>query len=149
MPQLIDIDLPSRVGEKFNVFGTLLLRDDYGNKMENIAEDYRGKSERITIAVLRVWLQGKGVEVSWECLIATLRKSKLELMADQVQMALEKLRSWSILYPYINFFVHMPRQLTVAWKTNNLQLKTQILFCHRFFVHRNLFEIKCLWFFAL
>ena len=93
MPQLIDIDLPSRVGEKFNVFGTLLLRDDYGNKMENIAEDYRGKSERITIAVLRVWLQGKGVEVSWECLIATLRKSKLELMADQVQMALEKLRS--------------------------------------------------------
>ena len=93
MPQLIDIDLPSRVGEKFNVFGTLLLQDDYCNKMENITEGCRGKPERITIAVLSEWLQGKGVEVSWESLIATLRKSKLELMADQVQMALDKLRS--------------------------------------------------------
>ena len=43
--------------------------------------------------VLREWLAGKGVEVSWESLIATLRKSKLKLMADQIQIALDRLRS--------------------------------------------------------
>ena len=89
MLQLIDIDLPSRVGEKFNVFGTLLLQDEYGNKMENIMEQYWGRPERITMTVLREWLAGKGVEVSWESLIATLRKSKLQLMANQIQIALE------------------------------------------------------------
>ena len=93
MLQLIDIDFPSRVGEKFNVFGTLLLQDEYGNKMENIMEQYWGRPERITMTVLREWLAGKGVEVSWESLIATLRKSKLQLMAKQIQIALDKLRA--------------------------------------------------------
>ena len=38
--------------------------------------------------VLREWLAGKGVEVSWDSLIATLRDCKLSLMAEQIQMAL-------------------------------------------------------------
>ena len=87
------MDLPSRVGQKFDVFGALLLQDEYGNKMEIITEDNRGKSERITMQVLREWLAGKGVEVSWESLIATLRKSKLQLMADQIQIALDQLKA--------------------------------------------------------
>ena len=41
--------------------------------------------------VLREWLAGKGVEVSWDSLIATLKKSKLPLMAKQIQMALDQL----------------------------------------------------------
>ena len=41
--------------------------------------------------VLREWLVGKGVEVSWDSLIATLKKTKLPLMAQQIQMALNQL----------------------------------------------------------
>ena len=75
------------------MFGTLLLQDEYGSKMENITENCRGNPEKITMQVLREWLAGKGVEVSWEGLISTLRKSKLQLMADQVQTALDQLTS--------------------------------------------------------
>ena len=91
MPQLLEINLPSRVGKQFHTFGTLLLQDDFGNEMDNISEDCRGKPETITREVLKRWLAGKGVEVSWESLIATLKNSKQPFMAYQIQMALEKL----------------------------------------------------------
>ena len=45
----------------------------------------------ITMEVLREWLAGKGVEVSWDSLISTLTQSELPLMAQQIQMALDKL----------------------------------------------------------
>ena len=61
--------------------------------MVNIRETFRGDPEKITFEVLREWLAGKGVEVSWESLIATLRKSKLHFMAEQIQVALDQPRS--------------------------------------------------------
>ena len=85
--------LPSRVGDKFNEFGTLLLKDDLGSEMPAITEDCRGMSERITIEVLRRWLVGKGIEISWESLISTLKKIKLSLMAEQMQTALDTMHS--------------------------------------------------------
>ena len=93
MPQFIKIKLPSRVGPKVSAFGTILLQDDLGNKMEIIRGNHQGRLEEMAMEVLREWLAGKGVEVSWESLIATLRKSKLKLMADQIQIALDQLRS--------------------------------------------------------
>ena len=60
--------------------------------MVNIRETFRGDPEKITFEVLTEWLAGKGVEVSWESLIATLRKSKLHFMAEQIQVALDQLR---------------------------------------------------------
>ena len=45
----------------------------------------------MAMEVLREWLAGKGVEVSWDSLIATLRDSELPLMAEQIQMALDQL----------------------------------------------------------
>ncbi|CAI8020132.1 hypothetical protein GBAR_LOCUS12047, partial [Geodia barretti] len=93
LPQLLEVDLHSRVAPKIKVFGTFLLQDDLGNKMEIIRKRVREDPEEMAMEVLREWLQGKGVEVSWESLIATLRKSKLKLMADQIQIALDQLRS--------------------------------------------------------
>ena len=89
MPQLLKMKLPSRVGPKVNVFGIFLLNDDNGNKVANITERCRGDPEKIAFDLLREWLAGKGVEVSWDSLIATLRDSELSLMADQIRMALE------------------------------------------------------------
>ena len=84
--------LPSRVGSKLQTFSTLLLQDEFGDIVANIGEDCRGKTEKV-MEVLREWLAGKGVEVSWESLIATLRDCELSLTADQIQMALDQLRS--------------------------------------------------------
>ena len=91
--QLVNIDLPSRIGPKIKVFGTLLLQDKHGDKMVNIRKSFRGDPEDMGMEVLREWLAGKGVEVTWESLMATLKKSKLHLMAEQIQMALDQLRS--------------------------------------------------------
>ena len=93
LTELVKIKLPSRVGPKSLTFGTLLLQDDFGNKVANISECCRGDPERITVEVLREWLAGKGVEVSWESLISTLKNSELSLMAEQIQMALDQLQS--------------------------------------------------------
>ena len=88
MPQLLKMNLPSRVGPKVNVFGIFLLNDDIGNKVANITERCRGDPEKIAFEVLREWLEGKGVEVSWNSLIATLKDSQLSPMAEQIRMAL-------------------------------------------------------------
>ena len=87
LPELVRINLPSRVGPKYHSFGTLLLRDDFGDRVTNIVEDCRGKTEMIMMEILRQWLEGKGVEVSWKSLISTLKDCDLLFMAKQIEMA--------------------------------------------------------------
>ena len=72
LPLLLEMDLPSQVGDCYNEFGTVLLRDKYGNKMSIISEDCRGSPVKMTTEVLKEWLRRKGIEVSWESLISTL-----------------------------------------------------------------------------
>ena len=93
LQQLLAMDLPLRVRDKFETFGVFLLEDDRGDRMACIREECRGKPEGITLTVLREWLAGRGVEVTWESLIAALKKSKLQLIAKQIQMALDRLES--------------------------------------------------------
>ena len=90
LPQLLEMDMPSRVTDCFK-FGTLLLCDKYGNKMSIISENCRGSPVRMTTEVLKEWLGGKGVEVSWDTLISTLKKCKLSVLAYEVQTALQQL----------------------------------------------------------
>ena len=93
MLNLLNIQLPSRVGPRIDAFGTYLLGDNDGNKMPNIADKHQGRPENMAMEVLRKWLAGKGVEVSWESLVSTLKKSDLSGVANDVQMTLERLRS--------------------------------------------------------
>ena len=90
MLQLLQIDFPSRVGPKIDVFGSFLLKDELGYMMANIKQNCQGKPKDMAMEVLREWLAGKGVEVSWESLILTLRNSSDPFMAKQIQMALNK-----------------------------------------------------------
>ena len=89
--QLLEMNFPSRVGPKITLFGSFLLQDTLGNKMANITKNCQGRPEDMAMEVLREWLAGKGVEVSWDSLIATLKKSKDFFMAEQIQMALDNL----------------------------------------------------------
>jgi hypothetical protein len=91
MPQLLKINLPVRVRDKYEVFGIHLLNDDYGDKMVILRERFLRDAEKITMEVLVEWLRGRGVGVSWQSLITTLWDSELFLMADQLQTALEQL----------------------------------------------------------
>ena len=59
--------------------------------MTIIRKRFQGDPEDMAMEVLREWLAGKGVEVSWDSLIATLKKTKLLLMAEQIRMAQDQL----------------------------------------------------------
>ena len=75
MRELLQLNLPLQVRDKYETFGTFLLNDDMGDTMAVKREKFMRDPERITMEVLREWLAGKGAEVSWESLIATLKKS--------------------------------------------------------------------------
>ena len=82
----------SEVASNINDFRTFLQQDDLGNKMAIVSENCRGRPKYMVMEVLTEWLAGKGVEVSWESLTSTLKKSKLPLMVEQqLQMALDQL----------------------------------------------------------
>ena len=46
-------------------------------------ENCQWRPEEMAMEVLREWLAGKGVKVSWNGLIATLRDCELQLMAER------------------------------------------------------------------
>ena len=79
------------MGVSYKTFGIFLLDDKAGKRVDVIKEDCRGNPDKITMEVLKEWLNGKGTEVSWKSLIKTLRKCKINSLADQIEMATEKL----------------------------------------------------------
>ena len=46
-----------------------------------------GDAEDVMQRILREWLEGKGLPVTWETLIKTLRDTGLNELADKIQAA--------------------------------------------------------------
>ena len=88
LPTLTKLGVPEQVSTKFRKFGILLLNDEKGTQVDNIEEDLHGNPERINTKILQYWLQGKGLPVTWETLIHTLRACSLNGLADKVQDSL-------------------------------------------------------------
>jgi hypothetical protein len=91
LPELLSLEIPLHVGVKYETFGIFLLKDKAGKRVDIIKKDCRGISEDITMEILKEWLNGKGTEVSWKSLVKTLRKCKINFLADQIEMAIEQL----------------------------------------------------------
>ena len=87
MPQLILLDIPQQVGASYSIFGILLLNDEMGSRVDTIEDECRGKPERIVRKILQEWLEGKGLAVTWETLVQTLKNSKLYAVADKIKNA--------------------------------------------------------------
>ena len=85
---LYKLNVPEQVGTHFQKFGTLLLEDKTGTKVDNIEDELHGKPERINRKILQYWLQGKGLPVTWETLMHTLRDCGLNGLADHIQTSL-------------------------------------------------------------
>ena len=83
------MEFPLKVRDKYNSFGVLLLNDRRGDKMAVIKHDCGQHAEAITREILRKWLRGEGVSVSWESLISTLRQCELSFLAHQIETALK------------------------------------------------------------
>ena len=77
------------VGPNYEKFGTLLLEDKKGNKVDSIAKSKHYISVDITVEILKQWLQGKGRKpVTWQTLVKCLQDTNLNAVADDMQRSL-------------------------------------------------------------
>ena len=84
-------DIAAQIGTDYELFGTFLLDDENGHKVKNIERTERGDSLCITVEILRQWLQGKGRNpVTWQTLIACLRDTHLNVIADNIERTLPR-----------------------------------------------------------
>ena len=85
LPELLRLKVPQSVGTHYFVFGTLLLDDKTGSRVNSIEDECHCKTQRIICKILQEWLEGNGLPVTWQSLIETLRDSDLSALADQIQ----------------------------------------------------------------
>ena len=88
LPLLYTLNVPEQVGTKYRKFGTLLLDDQKGNQVDILEKELHWVVEDINTKILQYWLQGKGLPVTWETLLDTLRACSLNELADQIQASL-------------------------------------------------------------
>lgn len=80
------INIPERIGAKYKTFGTLLLQDDFGEKVDAIAEEKKSDVTSINLAILEKWLRGEGqLPKTWSRLCKVLRDSRLTALAKDIE----------------------------------------------------------------
>ena len=84
LPELLYLNVHSKVGAKYSAFGILLLNDATGSRVDSIKVGCLGTPDTIIIKILQEWVQGNGLlPVTWNTLIETLKNTGLpELAAD-------------------------------------------------------------------
>ena len=85
LPMLLRLKLHQQVHLNYLTFGIFLLNDRTGSRVKFIEEKCSWDPQRIMVRVLQEWLEGKGLPVTWESLIQTLRDTDLSVLADQIQ----------------------------------------------------------------
>ena len=85
LPELLRLRVLQQVGTNYFTFGIFLLNDETGSRVDIIEDECHGKPERITRKILQEWLEGKGIPLTWESLIKTLRDTGLSILADQIE----------------------------------------------------------------
>ena len=53
--------------------------------MRAFKKEYQGDAEDMVLRILGEWLEGRGLPVSWETLVKTLRDTGLKALADTIQ----------------------------------------------------------------
>ena len=79
------------MADNYELFGSFLLQDDTGHKVDIIEHNRRGDAQKITTAILKEWLQGGGMSVTWESLVEALSKCKASYLANQIDAATKQL----------------------------------------------------------
>ena len=85
------MDLAIEIGPEYEKFGTLLLEDKMGNKVNSIVKSKHYIPVDITVEILKQWLQGKGRKpVTWQTLVKCLRDTNLNVLADNIEISLSE-----------------------------------------------------------
>ena len=66
-----------------------LLNDNDGAKIDAIEKKFAGDPYRVSLEIFKLWLQGQGrVPITWETLVATLKKINLHTLAKDIETSL-------------------------------------------------------------
>ena len=84
LPELLRLRVPQQISANYSMFGILLLNDETGSRITTIDNDCRGNSEKIMLRILQEWIEGKGLPLTWESLVQTLRDTGLSTLADEI-----------------------------------------------------------------
>ena len=69
------VNIAIKVGVHYSKFGILLLDDPNGDIVKALEMEHHWNAEQINMAILRRWLQGKGVKpITWSNLVTTFQK---------------------------------------------------------------------------
>ena len=94
IPKLLDLKIPRLVSDKYELFGITLLNDKDGNRMAIIKDECRGIPDKITIKILRQWMEGDGMAVTWQSISIALKQChslSASCLAHQIDMTLKNM----------------------------------------------------------
>jgi len=79
------INIPQEIGTNDKKFGTLLLEDRTGERVNAIIRKHMNDAEKVNETILEEWIAGKGRHpVTWGTLTETLCDSELNVLAGEV-----------------------------------------------------------------
>ena len=84
LPELLRLKVPQQVDANYSTFGIFLLNDQTGSRVQSLKQACLGNPEDVMLRILQEWLEGKGLPVTWESLVKTLRNIDLSVLADQI-----------------------------------------------------------------
>ena len=91
MPKLIRLNIFEKIGSNYKDFGSLLLNDERGEKVQAIAKEHMGEAKSINREIFREWLRSRGASpVSWRTLIDVLNDIGLKTLATDITNTLQK-----------------------------------------------------------
>ncbi|KAL5499706.1 hypothetical protein EMCRGX_G011164 [Ephydatia muelleri] len=71
------VNIAEQIGANYLTFGIFLLEDSNGAIVTALENEHLKNAERINVAILQKWLEGKGVKpVTWSTLVTVLQKIK-------------------------------------------------------------------------
>ena len=84
-----------------------------GKKSKNIKKSELGDPVDIAVAILKVWIEGKGrMPVTWQTLVTCLQKTNLNVLADDIETVLSEHKDsdledlWPVIYECTSSFSH-------------------------------------------
>ena len=92
------LNIIQRIGTRNHDLGIHLLEDDTGAITDAIEAQYGPDQTRITEAILRKWLDGRGkIPHSWETLVTVLREIELNTLAQDIKQCLPRIKKkWGV-----------------------------------------------------
>ena len=80
------INVLQQISTKYTDFGIVILKDDTGAIVSQIAQQYRGNAEDINREIVRRWLGGAGIkEKTWKTLVEVLEDIELNILAADIK----------------------------------------------------------------